>query len=154
MSRFPWRAARFAIVVAAAATLAGAGCSSGAHRSTTALPGADLAGLRSFYVQHQPSDTRNIHSDIAEQLRALGFTASADEGPPPEGEFDGLVTYVDRIMWDMSNYCIQLTIYIRGLTSGYIVATGSSFRPSMVRKTPAGHAKLILTDLFGGAEAK
>jgi len=144
------RASRRAVVAASFLLLLATGCASGAHRSVTVLPGGRLDGLRRFYVEHQPADGRHIESDIRDQLQELGYVARAGEGPPPDGEFDARVSYVDRIMWDMSNYCIQLTIYIQDLASGYVVATGSSYRPSLVRKTPAGHAKLLLTDLFRG----
>ena len=51
----------------------------------------------------------------------------------------------------MSPYCMQLTLYVRDTKTGWITAVGSSWRPSLERKTPAGHAKLLLTELLGAA---
>ena len=142
------RQAGIAFVVSLALLLVLAGCTSGAARFAEPLPGSRLAEMRRFYVQHQPDDPREIHLAIREELRALGLQADAGEGRQT-GDYDAVVSYVDRYVWDVSMYCIQLTIYIRDTRTGYITATGWSWRPSIVRKTPQGHARLILSELFG-----
>lgn len=124
------------------------GCTSGAARYAGELPGSRFSEMRSFYVQHQEGDPRDIHLDIQEELRAYGVTVDAGKGPPT-GEYDAIVTYLDRYVWDMTMYCIQLTVYILDTETGYITATGWSWRPSTVRKTPKGHARLIFSELFG-----
>lgn len=129
-----------------------AGCgTSGAQHHTTVLPGNRIDSLKSFYVVHREGDPRGIEQDIAQQLVELGFEATAGLAEPSDpSEYDAVVTYIDRYMWDMSMYCLQLTIYVRDTRTGFIGATGSSWRPSMVRKTPAGHARILLTELLGG----
>lgn len=124
------------------------GCTSGAARFAEELPGSRLSEMRRFYVQHQPDDPRDIHRVIQEELRAFGMDVDAGEGEPT-GDYDAVVTYVDRYIWDMTMYCMQLTLYFRDTQTGHITATGWSWRPSIVRKTPQGHARLILTELFG-----
>lgn len=126
------------------------GCASGAAHFAGELPGSRLREMRRFYVQHQQSDPRDIHLDIQAELRALGLHVDAGQGPPQE-EYDAIVTYVDRYIWDMTMYCLQLTVYIRDTRTDYVTATGWSWRPSLVRKTPQGHARLIFTELFGRA---
>jgi hypothetical protein len=125
------------------------GCASGAARFAEPLPGSRLSEMRRFYVQHQPNDPRDIHLLIQQELRALGMEADAGAEAPNGADYDAIVTYLDRYIWDMSMYCLQLTLYFRDTRTGYVTATGWSFRPSMVRKTPQGHAHLILTELFG-----
>lgn len=155
MNHDPRARACSAIACAAVALVLAAGCAgSGAHSSATTLPGAHLAGMQRFYVQHQSQDKRHIEVEIQRILTGLGFHADVGEAPPPVGEYDAWVTYIDRYMWDMTMYCLQLTIYVRDTRTGYVVSTGSSYRPSLVRKTPAGHAKLILTELFRGGGAQ
>ena len=51
------------------------GCSNRAK--ATISPGADLNGLKTFYVVHQPKDTHNIHNLIRDKLTKDGFTATA-----------------------------------------------------------------------------
>lgn len=122
----------------------------GAELHGQALPGAEprVRQLERVYVEAREGDNRGIEEDIRDQLQAMGIEAHSGPGPAPEG-YDAVVTYIDRYMWDMSMYCIQLTIYIRDAETGLIIGTGSSFRPSLIRKTPAGHAQLILQQILG-----
>jgi hypothetical protein len=124
---------------------------SGAQYHVTTLPGSRIRSMKSFYVVHRDSDPRHIERDIAQQLVDLGYQATSGPTEPADpDQYDAVVTYIDRYMWDMSMYCLQLTLYVRDTRTGYITATASSWRPSLVRKTPAGHAKILLTELLGG----
>jgi hypothetical protein len=135
------------LILLLAATLGMAACAPTAL-SGTALPGSALASFHRYFVEHRDGDNRDIHIAIRDELRRLGLDADAGAGPPDPSRYDAIVTYVDRYAWDISMYCIRLTLYIRDARTGYITATGSSWRPSMVRKTPAGHARLVLAELF------
>lgn len=150
--------ARTHTIAVAAAIFATTGCwltigcgTSGAQHHVTTLPGSRIHSMKSFYVVHHDGDPRNIERDIAQQLMDMGYQATSGPSEPADpGQYDAVVTYIDRYMWDMSMYCIQLTLYVRDTRTDYITATGSSWRPSLVRKTPAGHAKILLTELLGG----
>ena len=121
-----------------------------ARYHTTKLPGNRVEAMKSFYVVNREGDRRNIEHAIAEQFIALGYEATSGASPPNDpSQYDAVVTYIERYTWDMSPYCIQLTLYLEDTRTGYITATGSSWRPSIIRKTPAGHAKLLLTELLG-----
>lgn len=137
--------ARLVALLALASLL---GCASGAGRYAGTLPGSRLGEMQRFYVQHQPEDPRDIHLAIQEELRALGFAVDAGKGAP-EGEYDAIVTYRDRYLWDFTMFCLQLTLYVTDTRTGFVTATGWSWRPSAVRKTPQGHARIILAELFG-----
>jgi len=123
-------------------------CASGAARYGGELPGSRLSEMKRFYVQHHEGDSRDIHLAIQEELQSQGFHVDAGKGEA-RGEYDAIVTYVDRYLWDWSMYCISLTLYVRDTQTGYITATGWSWRPSTVRKTPQGHARIIFTEIFG-----
>jgi len=123
-------------------------CASGAARYAGELPGSRLSEMSRFYVQHQPDDKRDIHLAIQEEMMLLGLSVDAGKGPPSDN-YDAVVTYVDRYAWDVTMFCAQLTLYVRDTRTGYVTATGWSWRPSTVRKTPQGHARLILRELFG-----
>jgi hypothetical protein len=128
--------------------LLGLGCTSGAAHYAGELPGSRLSEMRRFYVQHHEGDSRDVHLAIQEEMRAFGLDVDAGKGPPT-GEYDAIVTYADRYTWDVTMFCIRLTVYIQDTETGYITATGWSWRPSTVRKTPKGHARLIFSELFG-----
>ncbi|MGH0029111.1 MAG: hypothetical protein ACQGVC_04940 [Myxococcota bacterium] len=95
----------------------------------------------------RPRGELHAREAILRARQALGF--QADAGPAPADDYDGVITYVDRYVWDVTMFCQQLTLYVRDPETGYITATGWSWRPSVVRKTPQGHARLILAELFG-----
>jgi hypothetical protein len=124
-------------------------CASYTQLSGTRLPGSSLASFQRFYVQHREGDDREIHLAIRDELRRLGLEADAGAAPPVDPRrYDAVVTYLDRYAWDMTMYCIRLTLYVRDTRTGYVTATGSSWRQSVVRKTPQGHARLVLAELF------
>jgi hypothetical protein len=51
------------------------------------------------------------------------------------GQPDALVTYVDKWMWDMTMYMIELTITLRDPKTDYPIATGNSYNTSLTRKS-------------------
>ena len=128
--------------------LAAFGCTSGAARYAGELPGSRLSEMSRFYVQHQPDDKRDIHLAIQEEMKLLGLSVDAGMGAPSQN-YDAIVTYADRYAWDITMFCAQLTLYVRDTRTDYITATGWSWRPATVRKTPKGHARLILREMFG-----
>ena len=107
-------------------------------------PGANLADLKSFYVQRLPADTRGIEKIIADRLNMMGYKASSGDADKPQGDVDAIVTYQDKWMWDITMYMIKLDIQIRDGKSGLILATGESMRPSLERKSPEGMVEEVL----------
>src|SRR5262245_57629478 len=90
-----------------ALALAALGCSNSA--TATLSPGVDLSAVKSYYVVHQPKDTRNLHLLIRDRIAKEGFTATA--GPESEKsahQANSIVTYVDRWMWDITLYLLEL----------------------------------------------
>jgi hypothetical protein len=125
-------------------------CSTGAGRYAGTLPGSRFHEMKRFYVQKASEDDRGLHEIIRDEMVRIGIDADAGEGEPA-GEYDAVVTYIDRWSWDVTTFCMQLTIYVRDTRTGFITATGWSYRPSIARKTPAGHARLIVAEWFGEA---
>jgi hypothetical protein len=143
---------RKALLTAAVAWIALAtACASGLPTvgRTARLPGSRIDDMQRFLVVHREGDPADIENDIRDQIVELGRQADvARELPGDVSDYDAVITYVDRLWWDVTNYCIQLTLYVRDTETGYITATASSRRGSIDRKTPAGHARLMLTELF------
>jgi hypothetical protein len=111
----------------------------------------DLASIDRVHVQETPeSDERSktVGRTIATTLELLGVDASF--GPDFERPDDThvVVTYRDRWMWDMSMYLIQLSLYVRNVDTGEIMASGSSTRMSLQREDPDFVAREILEPIF------
>lgn len=107
------------------------------NRATASLtPGVDLAKAKTAYVVKQPKDDRGVNDLIAANLTKRGYVVS--QGPELTTPYsaDVAVTYVDKWMWDITMYMIELTINLRDPQSGFPMAVGNSFHTSLTRKSP------------------
>ena len=109
----------------------------------------DISTLKTFYVQKLPADDRGIEKVIAKELELLGYNAtSGSEMDIPSG-VDALVTYQDKWMWDITMYMIEINIQLRDPKTEVQLASGNSYRTSLVRKDPAFMVNEVLTEMFG-----
>ena len=143
------------VLTAMAATLGvatSAGCNYVTMKDTVVLPGSRLDEMKSFYVVHRPDDGEHLEKEIAGQLEAIGL--SAESGPEllDMSAYDGVVTYIEQWDWDVTTYCLQLILYIEDTRTGFITASGASRQPSLLRESPAGHARILLLELMEGVE--
>ena len=111
-------------------------------------PQTDLQSLQSFLVLKFEPDRRGIEHMIATELKARGLKADAAVVRPEEVTADAVVTYVDKWMWDMTNYMIELTIELHDPKTDYLLATARSYRTSLARKSPEEMVAEVLGKLF------
>ena len=123
------------------------GCS---NRATATLsPGADLSKFKTFYVVHQPKDTHSLHNLISNKLVKEGYSATAGpELPQSSYKVDSIVTYVDRWMWDITLYLLELTVTFRDTTNGFPLAVGNSYHTSLTRLSPQEMVDEVLTNIL------
>jgi hypothetical protein len=127
------------------------GCSN--HATATLSPGADLSAVKSFYVVHQPRDTHNLHHLIRDKLVKEGYTATA--GPESERsshQVNAVVTYVDRWVWDITLYLLELTVTLRDADNNFPLAVGNSFHTSLTRKSPEEMVDEVITNILNAAK--
>jgi hypothetical protein len=145
----PGKAAFMAFVLGA--LLFVSGCSNVA--TATLSPGTDLSRLKTFYVVHQPKDTRDLHNLIRDRLAKEGFTATAGpELPQTSYKTDTVVTYVDRWVWDLTLYLLELTVTFRDATNGFPLAVGNSYHTSLTRKSPEAMVDEVVTNIFNASK--
>jgi hypothetical protein len=111
-------------------------------------PGADLSRLKTFYVVRMPDDERGVEKLIANRLTTLGYPSTSGDTQTPPSKVDGIVTYNDRWMWDITMYMIRLDIEVRDGATGAILANGQVMRPSLQRKSPEGMVEETLGVVF------
>ena len=111
-------------------------------------PDADLSKFKSFYVVQKQGDQRGIEKLIAARLVAMGHPATSGEAASSPNPVDGLVTYQDRWMWDITMYMIRLNVQVRDGKTGAIVANAEAMRPSLQRKSPDGMVEEVLGELL------
>jgi hypothetical protein len=124
------------------------------NRATATLePGANLSAIKSYYVVHQPKDTHGIHDLIRDRLIRDGLSAMA--GPElAQGNYktDSIITYVDRWVWDLTLYLLELTVTLRDAINGFPLAVGNSFHTSLTRKSPEEMVDEVITNIFNAAK--
>lgn len=131
-----------AIVMAAVFTT---GCA--VNRATATVdPSARLDRMHTLRVKQLDGEDGTIHQLIADKLRARGYAVTTDAQPP--AQVDAVVTYVDRWMWDMTMYLLELTITVRDPQTDYPLANGNSFHTSLTRKSPPEMVDEVLGNIF------
>lgn len=142
---------RALVLLISGLSFAAAGCSNSA--TATLSPGADLSGVKTFYVVHQSKDTHNLHFLIRDRIEKEGFTAAA--GPEMEKsayQANSIVTYVDRWMWDITLYLLELTVTLRDATNDFPLAVGNSYHSSLTRLSPEEMVNEVMTNIFNVAK--
>ncbi|NVN93197.1 MAG: hypothetical protein HXX11_21730 [Desulfuromonadales bacterium] len=119
-----------------------------ANRSTASLtPGSDLTKIRSFYLIPKEND-RDNYNLIKANLEKRGYGVTVGPEMPLPYKSDAVVTYVDKWMWDITMYMLELTITFRDPTTNFPLAVGNSMHTSMTRLSPEEMVDEVLTNMF------
>lgn len=122
-----------------------------ANRATAKVePGVDLHSLKTMHVVKIPEETAGISTLIADDLRRRGYTVT--EGTEKPKEVNAIVTYVDRWMWDITMYLLELTVVIREPETDFPMASGSSLHGSLTRKSPKEMVDEVMGNVFKEAQ--
>ena len=115
--------------------------------SATVDPSARLDRLKALHVVKHDQDSRDVHTLVVDNLKKRGFavTSGADK---PASAVDAIVTYVDRWMWDITMYMLELTINIRDPKTDFPLATGNSLHTSLSRLAPEAMVEEVLGNIF------
>lgn len=138
-------------VLLVAIMMVSTGCSS-VNISADVAPNADLAGLKTFYVVIGPDVDEDVGGLISEKLVAMGRESTAGRDAKPPTDVDAIVTYMDRWMWDITMYMLELTVEISSGEDGSIIASGHSYRTSLARKSPEHMVGEVLDEIFSPKE--
>lgn len=119
------------------------------RQSVTVAPTTDMQALKTIYVVHQPKDKERIDTLIADNLRLRGVKASNGDGPAPSNA-DAVITYVDKWMWDITMYLLQLTVTVRDPKTDFPMATASSHHTSLTRLSPVEMVNETIGNIYNG----
>jgi hypothetical protein len=118
------------------------------NRATASLtPDADLNKVKSVYVVKLPADSHNIDELIKTNLIKRGYAATTGPELKPPYPADAVLTYVDKWMWDITMYMLELTILLRDPNSNFPMASGNSYHTSFSRKSPEAMIDEVLTNI-------
>lgn len=118
-----------------------------ANRATARVdPTADLKSMKTMHVVKISDETAGISTLIADDLRKRGYTVTTGTEKP--STVDAVVTYVDKWMWDMTMYLLELTVTIREPKTDFPLATGNSLHGSLTRKSPPEMVEEVMGNIF------
>lgn len=121
------------------------------NRATGSVdPSANLSALKTMYVK-KTADDDNTYTLIADKLRSKGLTVTTGSDAAP-GNVDAVVTYIDKWMWDITMYMLELTITIRDPKTDFPLATGNSFHTSLTRLSPKEMVNEVVDNIYKGAK--
>ncbi|MBT2299028.1 hypothetical protein J7E70_00995 [Variovorax paradoxus] len=117
------------------------------NRATATVdPSAQLDKLRTVQVKKLEGEDGTVRKLIADNLRARGYAVATDS--QAQEKVDAVVTYVDKWMWDITMYLLELTITIRDPQTDYPLANGNSYHTSLTRKSPPEMVDEVLGNIF------
>ena len=116
------------------------------HATATSDPTTQWSTIKSVHVVKAPKEDGSIQKLLVDKLRSKGFTVSTD----PQGytDIDAKVTYVDRWMWDITMYLLELTVVFRDPKSDFPLAKGNSLHTSLTRKSPAAMVDEVVDNIL------
>ena len=121
------------------------------NRATGSVdPSANLSALKTMYVK-KIADDDNTYTLIADKLRSKGVTVTSGSEAAP-GNVDAVVTYIDKWIWDITMYMLELTITIRDPKTDFPLATGNSFHTSLTRLSPKEMVNEVVDNIYKGAK--
>lgn len=119
------------------------------RQSVTVAPTTNMSALKNIYVVHQPKDKDQINVLIADNLRMRGVTATTGDGPAPANA-DAVITYIDKWMWDITMYLLQLTVTVREPKTDYPMASANSLHSSLTRLSPTEMVAETMNNIYNG----
>lgn len=142
-----WRFVTSILLIAVMTT----GCA--VNRATATVDAnADLARLKTMHVVQADGERRNTDALIVEKLRSKGYEVTT--GDKPASNVDALVTYVDKWMWDITMYMLELTVTIRDPKTSYPLASGNSFHTSLTRLSPEEMVNEVIENIIKEGQSK
>jgi hypothetical protein len=139
---------KLAFLIGLIATLT-SGCA--VNRASGSIsPKTDLTAVKSVYLKQEPKDD-NTYQLIADKLRSKGVAVTVGNEAYPKN-VDAVVTYVDKWMWDITMYMIELTVIIRDPNNGFPMAKGNSYHTSLTRLSPKEMVDEVIDNIYNNKD--
>lgn len=122
-------------------------CGCAVNRATANVdPSTRLSDLKTMHVKKYSDDNAKVDELIAEKLRSKGVTVTT--GPEAPKGVDAVVTYVDKWMWDITMYMLELTVVLRNPSTDFPIASGNSFHTSLTRLPPKEMVNEVVDNIY------
>jgi hypothetical protein len=119
------------------------------NRASASLsPGADLSTVKTAYVVKHDKDKYKINELIKTKLESKGYTVTTGPQTPAPVAADIAVTYIDKWVWDITLYMVELTIDFRNPKTNFPIASGNSLHTSLTRKSPEAMVDEVVNNIL------
>lgn len=117
------------------------------NRATASVdPSFSKDAIKTLHVVKLKEETGGINVLIADSLRRKGFRVTTSEDKVDA--VDAIVTYVDKWMWDLTMYLLELTVTIRDTKTEFPYATANSYHTSLSRKSQNEMVDEVMGNIF------
>jgi hypothetical protein len=117
------------------------------NRATATVdPSANLGAIKTVHVIKRPDDDGIVKDLVVNKFQSKGYTVTSGTEKPKN--VDAWVTYLDRWMWDLTMYMLELTITVRDPNNDYPLASGNSLHTSLTRKSPTEMVDEVVDNIF------
>jgi hypothetical protein len=110
-------------------------------------PTTRLSEIKTVHVKKFADDNADTNVLIVNKLRTKGVSATTGSDAP-QTKVDAVVTYVEKWMWDITMYMLELTVVIRDPKDDYPLATGNSYHTSLTRKSPQEMVSEVIDNIY------
>lgn len=114
-------------------------------------PATNLSSLKTMHVKKHADDNTDTNVFIADRLRSKGVAVTTGAGAAL-GENDAVVTYVEKWMWDLTMYMLELTVTLRDPKTDFPLASGNSFHTSLARLSPKEMSIEVVDNIYKNAK--
>lgn len=108
----------------------------------------DLKTIKTIYLVAPAVDKYKVAEVIKNDLSKRGYQVSVGPAMPSPYAADVVVTYIDKWMWDLSMFMIELSVAFRNPTNDFPALSGNSLHTSLTRKSPEGMVQEVLDNIF------
>ena len=125
------------IIAAACVLVALAGTTGCAvnRAEATLMADADLSKVKTLYIVHSDASKHDVDMSLKTAFEKRGYVVTTGPAHPLPYTQDAVVTYIDKWMWDMTMYMIELTVTVRSPSNEFPLATAHSMHTSLTRKS-------------------
>lgn len=133
-----------ACVLVALATTTGCAVN---RAESTLMAGADLTKVKTLYIVHSDASKHDVDKDLKAAFEKRGYVVTTGPALTPPYAQDAVVTYIDKWMWDLTMYMLELTVTVRSPVNDFPLATAHSIHTSLSRKSQAEMADEVAANI-------
>jgi hypothetical protein len=108
----------------------------------------DMKAIKTIYVVQHADDKYKVAELIRDDLTKRGYQVTVGNELQPPYPTDAVVKYIDKWMWDITVYMIELTITVRNPSNDFPTLNGHSLHTSLTRKSPQAMVQEVLDNII------